>query len=112
VTLIDAVQKKIAFLTQAVLELRLANVTVRHARVETAAGEFDVITSRGFAALADFIIWTRHLLAPGGCWLALKGRLDPAELAALPASVTVDAILPLTVPGLDEQRHLVEIRPT
>jgi len=111
-TLIDAVQKKTAFLTQAALELRLTNVRVQHARVETFAGQFDVITARAFAVLSDFVTWTRHLLAPGGCWLAMKGRLDPAELAALPPTVSIRAVLPLHVPGLTEERHLLEIRPT
>lgn len=112
VTLVDTVQKKTAFLTQAALELHLTNVRVLHARVEGLTGQFDVITSRAFAALADFVAWTRHLLAPGGCWLAMKGRLDPAELAALPPSVSIVASLPLQVPGLAEERHLLEIRPT
>jgi 16S rRNA (guanine527-N7)-methyltransferase len=112
VTLVDTVQKKTAFLTQAALELRLTNVRVLHARIENLTGQFDVITSRAFAALTDFVAWTRHLLAPGGCWLAMKGRLDPAELAALPPSVSVFASLPLNVPGLAEERHLLEIRPT
>lgn len=111
VTLIDAVQKKTAFLTQAALELRLSNVRVVHGRVEALAGEFDVITSRAFAALADFVAWTRHLLAPGGAWLAMKGRIDPAEIAALPPDVHVVTVLPLAVPGLAEERHLLEIRP-
>jgi 16S rRNA (guanine527-N7)-methyltransferase len=111
VTLVDTVQKKTAFLTQAALELRLTNVRVLHARVENLTGQFDVITSRAFAALADFVAWTRHLLAPGGCWLAMKGRLDPAELAALPPSVSIVASVHLQVPGLAEERHLLEIRP-
>lgn len=111
VTLIDAVQKKTAFLTQAALELRLSNVRVVHGRVEALAGEFDVITSRAFAALADFVAWTWHLLAPGGAWLAMKGRIDPAEIAALPPDVHVVTVLPLAVPGLAEERHLLEIRP-
>lgn len=110
VTLIDAVQKKSAFLTQAALELRLSNVRVVHGRVEALTGEFDVITSRAFAALADFVAWTRHLLAPGGAWLAMKGRIDPAELGALPPDVHVVTVLPLAVPGLSEERHLLEIR--
>jgi 16S rRNA (guanine527-N7)-methyltransferase len=112
ITLVDAVQKKTAFLTQVAVELHLTNVRVQHARVENLTGQFNVITARAFAALADFVGWTRHLLAPGGCWLAMKGRLDPAELAALPSSVSVSASLPLQVPGLAEARHLLEIRPT
>jgi 16S rRNA (guanine527-N7)-methyltransferase len=110
IMLIDAVQKKAAFLTQAALDLRLSNVRVVHGRVESLAGEFDVITSRAFAALADFVAWTTHLLAPDGLWLAMKGRVDPAEVAALPATVELVAALPAAVPGLDEDRRLLEIR--
>lgn len=112
ITLVDAVQKKAAFLTQVALELRLAHVSVRHARVETLAGQFDFITSRAFASLRDFVTWTHPLLAPGGAWLAMKARLDDAEIAALPSDVRLNAVLPLAVPGLDEERHLLEISPT
>ena len=111
ITLVDAVQKKAAFMTQAALELKLANVSVRHARVEQLQGSWPVITSRAFAALADFVGWTRHLLAPGGFWLAMKARLDPAELAALPPDLICCAVLPIEVPGLGEQRHLIRIEP-
>jgi 16S rRNA (guanine527-N7)-methyltransferase len=109
ITLIDSVRKKCAFLTQVRLELRLANVEVVHSRVETLRGPaFDVIVSRALATLAQFVGWTRHLLKPGGCWLAMKGRLPAEELAALPPDVRA-TVLPLSVPGLDEQRHLIEM---
>lgn len=109
ITLVDTVQKKVAFLVQAALELRLQRVTALHARVQDLHGEFDLITSRAFASLADFVAWTQHLLAPDGRWLAMKGRIDPAEVAALPPGVTVKSIRRLDVPGLNEERHLVEI---
>jgi len=109
-TLVDAVQKKCAFLTQARLVLRLPNVEVVHARVEAMRGPlFDVIVSRALATLAQFVGWTRHLLAPGGCWLAMKGRSPADELAALPPDVRA-SVVPLSVPGLDEERHLIEMR--
>jgi len=109
-TLVDAVQKKCAFLTQARLELRLGNVDVVHARVEAMRGPlFDIIVSRALATLEQFVRWTRHLLAPGGCWLAMKGRVPTDELAALPADVR-PTVVPLAVPGLDEERHLIEMR--
>ena len=111
ITLVDAVQKKAAFLTQAALELKLANVTVHHARVEQLRGSYRVITSRAFAALADFVGWTRHLRASDGFWLAMKARLDPAELRALPKDLSCSAVLPIDVPGLGEQRHLIRIEP-
>lgn len=111
ITLVDAVQKKAAFLTQAALEMKLVNVSVHHARVEQLGGSYRVITSRAFAALADFVGWTRHLLAADGFWLAMKARIDPAELQALPEDLSCSAVLPIDVPGLGEQRHLIRIEP-
>ncbi len=109
-TLIDAAQKKCAFLTQVRLELRLANVEVLHGRVEAMRERlFDVIVSRALATLAQFVGWTRHLLRPDGCWLAMKGRRPTDELERLPPDVRATAVA-LHVPGLDEERHLVEMR--
>lgn len=109
-TLVDAVQKKCAFLTQVRLDLRLDNVEVLHGRVEALREPpFDVIVSRALATLAQFVGWTRNLLKPGGCWLAMKGRRPEDELAALPPDVRA-TVVPLTVPGLGEQRHLIAMR--
>jgi 16S rRNA (guanine527-N7)-methyltransferase len=109
-TLVDAVRKKCAFLTQAKLELGLVNVEVVHGRVEAIRQPpFDAIVSRALATLAQFVGWTRHLLRPGGCWLAMKGKLPAGELAALPPDLRA-TVTPLTVPGLREERHLVEMR--
>jgi 16S rRNA (guanine527-N7)-methyltransferase len=110
VTLVDAVQKKTAFLRQTVIELALKNVTVHHARVEHLQGRYAVITSRAFAELKDFVALTRHLLAPGGRWLAMKGQRPTAELAALPAGIVAEAVQSLAVPGLAAERHLVVLR--
>ena len=109
-TLVDAVQKKCAFLTQARLDLRLDNVEVVHSRVEALRmAPFEVIVSRALTTLAQFVAWTRHLLTPAGCWLAMKGKLPEDELAALPPDVRATAVR-LVVPGLKEQRHLIEMR--
>ncbi len=109
-TLVDAVQKKCAFLTQVRLDLRLDNVEVLHGRVEALREPpFDVVVSRALATLAQFVGWTRNLLKPGGCWLAMKGRRPEDELAALPPDVRA-TVIPLTVPGLGKQRHLIEMR--
>ncbi|MCX8145804.1 MAG: 16S rRNA (guanine(527)-N(7))-methyltransferase RsmG [Azovibrio sp.] len=107
VTLVDAVQKKAAFQRQAAIELGLANVEARHARVEALSGQYGIITARAFAELAEFVRLTRPLLAPGGRWLAMKGQLPERELASLPADVRVAGLQPLKVPGLDAARHLV-----
>ncbi len=111
VSLIDTVHKKTAFLTQAKAELGLANVSVHTGRVEQLQVDesFDVITSRAFAELADFVIWSAHLLAPGGRFIAMKGVAPQEEIARLPAGWQATQVLPLHVPGLNAERHLVFI---
>ncbi len=112
VTCVDTVGKKAAFVRQAAGELGLANLRSEHARVEALrAGRFDVIASRAFASLADFVALTRAQLADGGVWLAMKGRVPHDEIAALPAGIDVFHVEPLTVPGLDAARCLVWMRP-
>lgn len=110
VSMVDTVQKKTTFLQQAVIELGLKNVTVHHARVEEMPGQYAQISSRAFAEIGLFVSLTRHLLAPGGRWLAMKGVRPDDELKALPADITVEAIIPLTVPGLDAERHLIILK--
>ena len=110
VCMVDTVQKKTTFLQQAVIELGLKNVTVNHARVEEMQGQYAQITSRAFAELGLFVSLTRHLLAPNGRWLAMKGIRPDDELKALPADIMVDAIIPLTVPGLSAERHLIILK--
>ncbi|MDR1888698.1 MAG: 16S rRNA (guanine(527)-N(7))-methyltransferase RsmG [Zoogloeaceae bacterium] len=107
ITLADAVQKKTAFLRQAVIELGLSHVEICHARVEDLAGRYERITSRAFAELKDFVTLTRHLIAPGGRWLAMKGQHPAAEIAAMPTGIVVEAVQSLAVPGLAAERHLV-----
>lgn len=111
-TCVDAVAKKAAFIRQAAAELGLPNLNAVHARVEDlpAAQGYDVITSRAFASLRDFVTLTAHLLAPGGCWMAMKGKVPDEEIAALPDGVEVFHVEPLAVPGLDAQRCLVWMR--
>ncbi|MBK7417306.1 MAG: 16S rRNA (guanine(527)-N(7))-methyltransferase RsmG [Dechloromonas sp.] len=110
VSMVDTVQKKTTFLQQAVIELGLKNVTVHHARVEEMQGQYAQISSRAFAEIGLFISLTRHLLAPNGRWLAMKGVRPDDELKALPADIAVEAIIPLTVPGLDAERHLIILK--
>ena len=110
VTMVDTVQKKSTFLQQAAIELGLKNVAGRHARVEEMSGQYAQISSRAFAELALFVSLTRHLLAPGGHWLAMKGVRPDAEINALPADILVEAVIPLTVPGLAAERHLIILK--
>ncbi|MFJ3057068.1 16S rRNA (guanine(527)-N(7))-methyltransferase RsmG [Herbaspirillum sp. NPDC087042] len=109
ITLVDTVQKKTAFLNQVKAQLQLGNVTVLHARVEQLPIEqqYDVITSRAFAELKDFVTWSNHLLQQDGKYIALKGVLPQEEIERLPAGWKVQSIRPLQVPGLDAERHLI-----
>lgn len=115
VSMIDTVHKKTAFLTQVKAQLALANVTVYTARVEqlqiAEAARFDVITSRAFADLSDFVNWSSHLLAEGGRYIALKGTAPRDEQQRLPGEWKVSGVEPLQVPRLGAERHLVFIEP-
>ena len=115
--LVDAVGKKCAFTTQVRLELGLANVEVINSRVEGLHGSqfdarFDAIVSRALGTLALFVSISRHLLAPNGRWLAMKGQVPEQELRELPADVTVSRVTTLRVPLLSEVRHVVVLQST
>ena len=107
VACVDTVGKKAAFVQQVALELRLPNLRGVHARVESLTENFDVISSRAFASLADFTTWSRAALAPGGVWLAMKGKHPADEMASLPADVAVFHVEQLTVPALDAERCII-----
>ncbi len=110
VTLIDSNGKKARFLREAVRTLPLPNVRVEQLRAQDASGHFDCITARAFAGLAEMLAWGGHLLARGGRWLALKGRVEPGELA-VPPGFRVLAVHPLNVPGITGARNLIEVVP-
>jgi 16S rRNA (guanine527-N7)-methyltransferase len=115
VTCVDTVAKKATFIKQVALELKLPNLTGLHARVENLAPPklnqpFDVICSRAFASLADFTHWSADALAPGGVWLAMKGKHPADELAALPPGVEMFHVEQLQVPGLNAERCVVWMR--
>jgi len=111
VVLLDANHKKTTFLRQAAIELKLPNVEVVTERVERYQPEqkFDRITSRAFADLAEFARLTRHLLADGGQFVAMKGVYPYEEIALLPVDIAVSEVVPVHVPGLDAERHLVRM---
>lgn len=111
VSMIDTVHKKTAFLTQVKAELGLSNVSVHTARVEQwdAPQKFDVITSRAFAELSDFVNWSGHLLADEGEFIALKGVSPDVEVAHLPSGWKVREVRALQVPTLQAERHLIFI---
>lgn len=112
ISMIDTVNKKTAFLTQVKAELKLKNVTVHTGRVELLKVEqkFDVITSRAFSELNNFVNWSHHLLQDGGRFLAMKGVSPDQEIERLPEGWEVENIEPLQVPGLHVERHLVVIK--
>jgi 16S rRNA (guanine527-N7)-methyltransferase len=111
VALLDSNHKKAAFLNQAVMELKLKNAEVCAERVESwqAQNKFDVIISRAFSDMAEFVRITRHLLAPGGIYAAMKGLHPYEEIDKLPPGYKVQQVLPLAIPGLEGARHLVLI---
>lgn len=104
---VDTVGKKAAFIQQAAVTLKLTNLRGLHARVESLTDQYQVISSRAFASLADFTNWSVQALAPQGVWLAMKGRHPENELAALASGVQVFHVEHLKVPGLDAERCLI-----
>jgi 16S rRNA (guanine527-N7)-methyltransferase len=117
ITLIDTVGKKVAFLKQAAMTLGLKNLSAVSDRIESwtppenhRAG-FALITARAYATLATLVGQTRRLLAENGAWYAMKGVFPDAEMAELPSDVAVKAVIPLQVPRLGAERHLIVLAP-
>lgn len=108
---VDTVAKKAAFLQQAAVSLKLPNLKGIHARVESLAGPYDIVSCRAFASLVDFSTWSRAAIAPQGTWLAMKGKRPDEEMAALGKDVAVFHVEPLQVPGLDAERCIVWMKP-
>jgi 16S rRNA (guanine527-N7)-methyltransferase len=112
VVLLEASEKKAAFLRQAAIELALDNVEVARARVEDwrAPRAFELVVSRAFSDLARFVRLAGRLCAPGGLLAAMKGVYPHAELEKLPAGYRVERVHALHVPGLHAERHLVLLK--
>ena len=110
--LLDSNGKKTRFLTQAVAELRLTNVTVVQSRIEDyhPPHAFDSVVTRAFAAVAEVVAVTGHLCAPQGQLLLMKGTYPEQELTQLPATFELESAVRLHVPGLDAERHVLRIR--
>ena len=107
VTCVDTVLKKAAFIQQVAASLKLPNLQGVHARVETLSGPFDVICSRAFASLPDFVNWSLGALAQAGVWMAMKGKTPEDEMVALPSSAEVFHVEQLKVPGLEADRCVI-----
>ncbi|HET7032968.1 MAG TPA: 16S rRNA (guanine(527)-N(7))-methyltransferase RsmG [Casimicrobiaceae bacterium] len=111
VVCVDSVGKKAAFITQAAGALGARNVTSVHARIERLKDhQFDVVASRAFGSLPDFVAGTRHVLAENAEWLAMKGKTPAGEIATL-AGIESE-IEPLEVPGLAANRCIVWMHPS
>jgi 16S rRNA (guanine527-N7)-methyltransferase len=110
-TLIEATGKKARFVEQTRERLRLDNVLVANSRAETYRPFelFDTVVARALSSLADFVAYAGHLCAPGGRLLAMKGKRPEDEISALPKSFRALAVHRLSVPGLTDERHLVEL---
>ena len=111
VTLVESAGKKARFMREAIRQLGLRDARVAESRIEAVAepGAYDAITARALATLPLIIELGGHLLKPDGCLLAMKGVYPHDEIAALPAGWAVREVHPLTVPGLDAERHLVVV---
>ena len=110
-TLIEATGKKARFVAQTAEALRLRNVEVAHVRAEAfrPVQSFETVMARALASLADFIAYAGHLCAPNGRLLAMKGKRPDEEISAIPKSFRVIAVHRLKLPGLEAERHLVEL---
>ena len=112
-TLLDSLGKRIRFLNQVNLQLKLSNIHPLQSRVEEHQPEvgYDGVISRAFASMNDMLNWCRHLPAENGRFFAMKGAAVQEEIAALPDFVKVASVQPLLVPQLQAQRHLVILNP-
>jgi 16S rRNA (guanine527-N7)-methyltransferase len=104
---VDSVAKKAAFIQQVAATLKLPNLRGIHSRVENLSGPYDVVTSRAFASLPDFIAGSSKVLSEEGVWLAMKGKRPDDEIAALRLGAEVFHVEQLHVPGLDAERCIV-----
>lgn len=112
VTMLDSLQKKTTFVRQAIGELLLANAAVVCERVKQfkPVEKFDVVISRAFAELNDFVKGAAHLLAEDGRMFAMKGVNPVDEVARLPDGFEVEKVIELNVPQVEGKRHLVVIK--
>ncbi len=110
-TLLDSTAKKLKFIEHAAHAIGASNVETVHTRAESFRPKerFDTVVSRAVGAVGVFVEWAGHLCIGGGRLLAMKGRYPTEELQKLPSGWKVAAVHRLSVPGLDEERHLVEV---
>lgn len=109
--LLDSNGKKIRFLKQLIADMKLKNVVAVQTRVENqemidSLGQFDVITSRAFASLTDFVTASVPYMHAESRIAAMKGLVPEDEVSALAPTWQCE-VIELQVPQLDEQRHLL-----
>jgi 16S rRNA (guanine527-N7)-methyltransferase len=109
ILLVDSNGKKIRFLREAIRSLKLEGVRALQSRVEDVEGQYDCVTARAFASLAEMLDWGGQLLTPDGIWLAMKGKRPDDELPGVPPGFAVRSLHELCVPGLPAERHLLVI---
>lgn len=108
VTALDSNSKKVRFIKQVVSELGLKNVNPVASRIEEHQGKYEIITSRAFSSLLDFVALGRDKLAENGEFWAMKGVNPADEIAQLQDDWQINSI-ELNVPFLDEERHLIHL---
>ncbi len=112
-TLLDSNSKKTRFIQQVVAELGIMNVTVVHSRIEDFSPSFGFpcVVARAVTSLKNLLAQTAHLVAKGGMLVAMKGSLVQDEIEALPQGLEEVEVVPIQVPGLNESRYVVLIKP-
>lgn len=110
--LLDSLGKRVRFLKQVKMDLKLNNVTPVQSRVEefTPEHRLDGVLSRAFASLQDMVDWCQHLIDDSGRFIALKGQYPSEEIAGLPSNIVFDHDVKLEVPELDGERHLIILK--
>jgi 16S rRNA (guanine527-N7)-methyltransferase len=110
--LLDSLGKRVRFMRQVAYELKIANIQPVQSRVEDFVPdvEIDGVLSRAFASLKDMLHWCQHLVDSHGVFIALKGQLPTNELEELPLGFILQETIKLNVPGLDGERHIVNIK--
>ena len=111
-TLLDSNSKKTRFVTQAVMELGIRNVTVVQSRAESfqPAHPYDVVIARAFAGIKDLLERVQHLCAPGARVIAMKGQFPEGEMDDWPAGFSCESVEKISIPGMQAERHVVLIR--
>jgi len=110
-TLVDGTLKKIRFVRQAIEDLGLTNAEALHTRIEdhSPVHLYDTAICRALSSLPEFVRFAGRVVAPGGQLLAMKGKLPAEEIAALPAGWRAAAVTPVRIPGVDAERHIVQL---